>query len=329
MRFPAGKLPASELKRFLASIRLSDPAVVVGGAIGEDAAVIDPGGADLIAVKTDPITFATEDMGRYLLAVNGNDLATMGAEPRWLLVTALLPEGASREQVRGVFDSLLEACREAGVSLVGGHTEMTVNLDRPILVGCLLGTVRRDRLIRTAGARPGDAILLAGGVAIEGTAILAREHGPVLAARGVAPQTIERAARWLRTPGISVLPAARLLWPLKGLHAMHDPTEGGVATALQELAEAAGVGLRVDWRAVPVLDECRQICAALGLDPLGLLASGSLLATLAPEDVPEALARLREAAIAAAVIGEVVPASEGAPLPAFARDELARFLSSG
>jgi hydrogenase maturation factor len=328
VRFPAGKLPAAELRRFLNSIALADPAVVVGGAVGEDAAVIDAGGAELLAVKTDPITFASEEMGRYLLAVNSNDLATMGAEPRWLLVTALLPEGASRELVARVLDSLLEACREAGVSLVGGHTEMTVNLDRPILVGCLLGTVRRDRLIRTAGARPGDVILLAGGVAIEGTAILAREHGPVLEARGVARSTIERAARWLEAPGISVLPAARLLWSLPGLHAMHDPTEGGLATALQEVAEAAGVGLRVDWAAVPVLEECRAICAALGLDPLGLLASGSLLAALAREDVPAALSRLGAAGIPAAVIGEVVPAGEGGPLPVFARDELARYLAS-
>ncbi len=328
MRFSAGKLPAAELRRFLAAIPREDPSVLVGGAIGEDAAVIDAGGAELLAVKTDPITFASEEMGRYLLAVNGNDLATMGAEPRWLLVTALLPEGASRELVAGVFDSLLEACREAGVALVGGHTEMTVGLDRPILVGCLLGTVKRDRLLRTAGARPGDLILLAGGVAIEGTAILAREHGPLLRERGVAPETIERAAGWLRAPGISVLPAARVLWSLAGLHALHDPTEGGVATALQELAEAAGVGLRVDWMAVPVLAECREVCAALGLDPLGLLASGSLVATLAREDVPEALSRLQAIGIPAAVIGEVVPAGEGAPLPAFARDELARFLAS-
>lgn len=328
MRFPAGKLPALELKRFLASIPLADRTVLVGGAIGEDAAVIDAGGADLLVVKTDPITFASEDMGRYLLAVNGNDLATMGAEPRWLLVTALLPEGASGELVARVFESLLDACRESGVSLVGGHTEMTVDLNRPILVGCLLGTVKRDRLIRTAGARVGDVVLLAGGVAIEGTAILAREHAPLLAARGVGPETIERAAGWLRKPGISVLPAARLLWPLEGLHSMHDPTEGGLATALQELAEAAGVGLRVDWKAVPVLQECREICAALGLDPLGLLASGSLVATLAREDLPAALARLGAAGIPAAVIGQVVPAGEGAPLPAFARDELARFLSS-
>ncbi len=328
MGFPAGKLPAAELKRFLAILEPRDPAVLVGGAVGEDAAVLDLGAEDLLVAKTDPITFATEDAGRYLVAVNSNDLATTGAEPRWLLVTALLPEGASAELVAGVFESLRVACDEAGISLVGGHTEMTVHLDRPVLVGCLLGTVPRHRLLRTSGARPGDAVLLAGGVAIEGTAILAREHAALLRQRGVDEETIARAAGWLRQPGISVLPAARLLRSLAGIHAMHDPTEGGVVTALEEIAEAANCGLRIDLDAIPVLEECRQIAQAAELDPLGLLASGALLATLAPEAVEEALRRLAAAGIPAAVIGQVVPPGEGTALPRFARDELARFLSS-
>lgn len=328
MGFPAGKLPAAELKRLLATLRPRDPAVVVGGAVGEDAAVLDLGGEELLVAKTDPVTFATEDAGRYLVAVNSNDLATTGAEPRWLLVTALLPEGASTELVTGIFESLRTACDEAGISLVGGHTEMTVNLDRPVLVGCLLGTVSRHRLLRTSGARPGDAVLLAGGVAIEGTAILAREHAALLRRRGVDEETIARAAGWLRRPGISVLPAARLLRSLEGIHAMHDPTEGGVVTALEEIAEAAGCGLRIDLEAIPVLEESRRIAEALGLDPLGLLASGALLAALAPEAVDEALGRLAAAGIPAAVIGQVTPPGGGSALPRFARDELARFLSS-
>lgn len=328
MGFPAGKLPAAELKRFLAAFEPRDPAVIVGGAVGEDAAVLDLGAEELLVAKTDPITFATEDAGRYLVAVNSNDLATTGGEPRWLLVTALLPEGAPAELVAGIFESLRAACEEAGISLVGGHTEMTVNLDRPVLIGCLLGTVPRRRLLRTSGARPGDLVLLAGGVAIEGTAILAREHAPLLRERGVEEETIERAAGWLARPGISVLPAARLLRSLDGIHAMHDPTEGGVATALEEIAEAAGCGLRIDLCAIPVLEESRRIAQALDLDPLGLLASGALLATLAPEAVAEALGRLAAAGIPAAVIGEVTPPGQGSALPRFARDELARFLSS-
>ena len=323
MNLPAGKLPADLLRALLASLPAFDRSVVLGPHIGEDAAVIDTGAPELLVAKTDPITFAAEDVPRYLLAVNSNDLATVGAEPRWLLVTVLLPEGIAEQRAISLFEGLKAACEEAGVSLVGGHTEITVGLDRPILVGCLLGTVPRHRLVRTSGARVGDAILLAGGIAIEGAAILAREHAPALRARGVPEAVLEAAAGWLRSPGISVLPAARALNATGAVHAMHDPTEVGLITALHELAEAAGVGLRIDLAAIPVLPECRVICDALGLDPLGLLASGALLATLDPAEVPAALDRFP-----AACIGEVVAPADALPLPRFPRDELARFLAS-
>src|SRR5574340_369658 len=330
MPLAAGKLPPDLLRALLATIP-ADASVVVGGAVGEDAAIIDTGGPELLAAKTDPITFASAGLGRYLLAVNSNDLASMGAEPRWLLATVLLPEGYEAEAVRELFDDLRQACAESGVALAGGHTEVTVGLDRPIAVGCLLGTVARGRLVRTAGARPGDALLLAGGIAVEGTAILAGEHAAELKDAGVDPGTIARAAAFLREPGISVLPAARAIHATGAAHAMHDPTEGGIATALHEMAEAAGAGVRVARDAIPVLPECAAIAAALNLDPLGLLASGALLAAVAPEEAEAALARLRAAGVGGARIGEVTAsgrvmtvAGRETPLPVFARDELAR-----
>ncbi|MBM4437366.1 MAG: hydrogenase expression protein [Actinobacteria bacterium] len=337
MSLPAGKLPLDLLRALLHGLPRGDPSVVVGADIGTDAAVLDLGGSELLVAKTDPITFATIDAGRYLLAVNANDLATTGGAPRWLLVTALLPEGISRETVTSLFVSLTAACARGGVSLIGGHTEITVGLPRPIVLGALLGTVARDRLVRTSGARPGDAILLTGGIAVEGTALLAREHAPALRAAGVAEAVIARAAALLDTPGIEVLPAARALHATGRVHAMHDPTEGGLAMALHELAEAAGAGLRVEADAIPVLPETAAVCAALGLDPLGLLASGALLATLAPSEVEAALARAAAAGVRATRIGAMTEPQAGRvlvavggerPLPAFARDELARFLSA-
>ncbi len=292
--------------------------------------MVDAGGPNLLVLKTDPITFASANSGRYLLAVNGNDLAVMGAEPRWLMVTALLPEGIPVDEALALLGDLRDAAAGYGVTLIGGHTEITVGLDRPVLVGCMAGEVPRERLIRTAGARPGDAVLLAGGIAIEGTAILAREHGDELLRRGVARHVLQRAAGWLERPGISVLPAARLLREIPTIRSMHDPTEGGLATGLEELCRAAGVGVRIDAGAIPVLPECRIICDALELAPLGLLASGCLIATMAPDDVPAAMQRLSEAAISGALIGEVL--APGDPqctrLPHFARDELARYLES-
>lgn len=337
-KLPAGKLPVQLLRSWLQGIPLRDPAVVVGPAIGEDAAVLDVGAAELLVAKTDPITFAAHQPARYLLAVNSNDLAVMGAEPRWLLVTALLPERMPAREAMALLEQLQEACSRFGITLVGGHTEMTVGLDRPILVGCLLGTVARQRLVRSSGARPGDVLVLAGGIALEGTAILANDHATQLRSLGVPESAISTAGRWLDDPGISVLPAARLLGAAGGLHAMHDPTEGGLATALHELAEAASVGLRVCLDAIPVLPECRIICEALGLDPLGLLASGALLAAMEPEAARGAVDRLQQAGIPAAIIGEVLapergrfltgPGGDCAPLPVFPRDELARYLES-
>jgi hydrogenase expression/formation protein HypE len=337
VKLPAGKLPSALLRTLLKSYRVTDPSVVVGAAVGEDAAVIDTGGSELLVAKTDPITLASEDAGHYLLAINGNDLATMGAEPKWLLVTTLLPEGVEHEQVVLMFENLNQACAEAGVLLVGGHTEITVGLNRPIFVGCLLGTVPRNRLIRTAGAQVGDAIVLAGGIAIEGSAILASEHAAALQAGGVDAGVIKKAAAWAREPGISVLAAARAVMETGAVHSMHDPTEGGLITGLHEVAEAAVVGVRINRAAISILPECQLICDALGLDPLGLLASGALLVTLEAGAMPAALEHLRAAGIPAAHIGDVVPAAKGrtlldggriAPLPEFVRDELARYLES-
>ena len=337
MKLAAGKLPPGLLKELLGTIPPADSSVVVGSGVGEDAAVIDNGASGLLVVKSDPITFAASDMGRYLLAVNGNDLATMGAEPKWLLVTALLPEGIEAQDVRGLFRSVTAACTEYGVALVGGHTEVTLGLDRPIVSGCLLGTVQRDSLVRTAGARVGDAILLTAGAAIEGTAILASEHGNLLRERGVPAEVIASARQWTTDPGISVLPASRALRASATVHSMHDPTEGGVVTALHEVAEAAGVGLCVELDSMTVLPETKIICDALGLDPLGLLASGALLATVPQSDVIAALRALQDSGVPSQRIGEAVPAPEGRnfvqdgsplPLPVFPRDELARFLES-
>jgi hydrogenase maturation factor len=335
MLLPAGKLPVDLLRKFLGTLPAVDSSVTVGPAIGEDAAVLDLGGPELVVAKTDPITFAAHDIGRYLFAVNCNDLATMGARPRWLLVTALLPEGISEERVEIILESVRQACLETGVALVGGHTEITLGLDRPILIGALLGTVARGRLVRTSGARVGDALVLAGGIAIEGSAILASEHAEGLRTRGVSPTAIETAASWRHDPGISILPAANALNATGAVHAMHDPTEGGLITALHELADAAGVGLRIDGTAIPVLPACRTICEALGLDPLGLLASGSLVAALDSAEIPAALNRLDACGIPSARIGEIVPAGQGRilidgdrlqALPTFPRDELARYL---
>ena len=329
-----GKLPPDLLSQLLGGIHTTDPRVALGARAGEDAALIDMGDRYLVA-KTDPVTFATEHIGWYLVQVNANDIAAMGALPRWLMATLLLPEGADADEPRRVFAQLLRACGELGVALIGGHTEITYGLPRPIAVGAMLGEVAKGRAVLTSGAMPGDSVVLTQSIAIEGAAILAREAPDALAARGVAPDVVARARDLLFAPGISVVKAASIAAGI-GVNSMHDPTEGGVATALREVAAAADVGLRIDADSIPLLPECRAICAALGLDPLGLIASGALLATLPPQRAPALIAALADAGMPAAVIGSAVPPEDGLTLirggserelPVFERDELARFFA--
>ena len=330
---PLGKPPLELLGRLLGAWEILDPRVVVGPRLGEDAAILDLGDRYLVA-KSDPITFTAEDIGWYAVQVNANDLAVRGARPCWFLMTLLLPEAKSDAALlERIFTQVQEACGAIGATVVGGHTEITAGLDRPILAGTMLGEVEKARLVTTAGVQPGDAILLSKGIAVEGASILAREGGARLA--DVSPSVVACARDFLRHPGISVVPEARIALDTVPVHAMHDPTEGGLATGLLELALAGGVGLEVDGDAIPVLPECMALCRALGLDPLGLIASGSLLLACGTEWAEALLAAWGKAGIDGRVIGRVLPEEAGCwmidrqgrrPLPRFARDEIARFL---
>jgi hydrogenase maturation factor len=310
--------------------------VVGGPRLGEDAAVIDMGDRYLVATS-DPITFATEELGWYALQVNANDIAVRGARPRWFLATLLLPEGRADEAaVRALFAEIGAACDELEVALVGGHTEVTHGLDRPIAVGTMLGEVAKDKLVTTGGARVGDAVILTKGVPLEGAAIIAREKEAELRARGAPAALLARARGLLRRPGLSVLPEAEIACELATVHAMHDPTEGGVATALHELAGAAGVGLRIDRSRIAIIPEGAELCRAFGLDPLGTIASGALLMTLAPAEAGVVIHALAREGIDSHFIGQVVPREQGCllvdgarqePLPIFEQDEITRIFA--
>jgi hydrogenase maturation factor len=329
--YPLGKLPAEHLARLLARYAPTDPRVILGPGVGRDAAVISFDDRYLVA-KTDPITFASDEIGWYAVNVNANDIACTGATVRWFLTTLLLPGGqASPQMVDIIFDQIADACRKLGIEMVGGHTEITYGLDRPIVVGCMLGEVMPERLVRSDGARPGDALIITKGIAVEGTAIIAREKADDLA--GLDRSLLERCQAFLYDPGISVVRDAAVATAAGTVHAMHDPTEGGLATGLWELGKAAGVGLVVEEAAIPVLPETHTLCTRLGLDPLGLIASGALLMAVAPGDARAILDALEEAGIAAARIGRVVERGQGVvlsnkagerPLPVFERDEIAR-----
>jgi hydrogenase maturation factor len=333
VRFPVGKLPMRVLERLLRHNTITDPRVLVGPRIGEDAAVIDTGAPRYLVAKTDPITFTADQIGWYAVHINANDVATMGARPLWFLAALLLPETSTTESLaETIFQDILEACRTIGVTLVGGHTEITYGLERPIVIGQMLGEVDKDHLVQTSGARPGDVIILTKGIAIEGTAIIAREREEELGAE-LDDDTLTRCKNFMIKPGLSVLKEALLAAEAAPIHAMHDPTEGGLATALHELALSADVGLLVDSQAVPVYPETRVICSHYDLHAMGLIASGALLIVLEDSKAGKVLAKLHSEGIAAAAIGQITVKNEGVKLitrsgihdlPIYERDELTR-----
>lgn len=333
MSLRSGKLPPEMLAELLARLPHHDPRVLVGPGIGRDAAVIDLGGRLLVA-KTDPVTFATDQIGWYAVNVNANDVACMGARPAWFLATALLPAGSPASLASDIFDQLVAACDALDIELVGGHTEVTPGIDRPIIAGAMLVEAAPDEIVTGENITTGDAVLLTKGIAIEGTALLAHDAHEALATLGVPAQTVESARRMLFEPGISVVRDAATICSVARPRLMHDPTEGGIATALHEMAQAAAAPIAVDIEAIRVFDETRTICGALGLDAMGLLASGALLAIVAAEDAERVKQALHSDGIGCELIGRVGNGQPGVilgrgplatPLPAFARDEIARF----
>jgi hydrogenase maturation factor len=329
---PVGKLPPDLLRPLLAAAPISDSRVLLGPQIGLDCAVLDLG-ERLLVIKSDPITFATADIGWYLVQVNANDIATTGATPRWLLVTALLPEGSTTPAlVQEIAAQVHEACRALGISVIGGHTEITHGLQRPILAGTLIGEVACEALVTPQGLGGGDLILLTKGVPIEATALLANEF-PERLVDVLSATELAEAQAYLTDPGLSVLRDAQIATAAGQVTAMHDPTEGGLLAALWELAEAGAKTVTIDPTAVPVPPLAGRICAAFDLDPLATIASGALLLAAPPDDAPAIRAALVEAGISCAVIGRTAngPAAVlqetpngPVPLPRPQQDEIGR-----
>ena len=332
-RLATGKVPFEMLANLLRGIGDTDD-VILGPALGEDAAILRTDRSRILAAS-DPVTFATDRAGWYAVHINANDIAAGGGDPRWFLAVLLLPEGSGRRELTRIFRDMRLACSEVGAILVGGHTEVTPGIDRPLVVGTMIGEMVGSRALRTGTAHPGDRVVITKGVAVEGTAILAREFPEdcerVLGARGLAA-----ARRFLRCPGVSILPEARVARGSAGVHALHDVTEGGVIGGVAEMAQASGLGVELDLGAVPVIPPCDLLCAHFGLDPLRLISSGALLIAVSPAEEEKLCQDLALAGVDACPIGRMTMAQEmvgvrdgeHAPLKPPARDEIARLFES-
>lgn len=304
-----GKLPPEVLLKYVISrVGARDPSVLVGPSIGEDAAIVDVGGGRVLVAHADPITGAVELLGWLAVHVSCNDIAVRGVRPRWLLPVLFLPEGASERLVDEITGQIDSAAKEVGVTIIGGHSEITPGLARPLISMTAIGVAERGRYVTTGGARAGDSVIMTKSVAIEGTAVLATDFSEVLVDLGVPRDVIQRAREFIRR--VSVVREALLLADAGMVTSMHDPTEGGLLGGLAEIAYASGKTLYIREESVSIAEETLAVVSALGLDPLKLISSGTLVATVPSNAAEEAVEMLRGVGIEASVIGYVGDRSE-------------------
>lgn len=330
---PQGKLPNDLLATYLSDIKADDPSILVGAGVGEDIAALDIAGDEVLVVHGDPITLASDDIGRWAVLVNANDIATSGGEPRWFLATVLLPPETTASGALVLLRQISTAAAAQSVSLVGGHTEITSAITRPVIAGAMAGTVRRADLRDKRRVAAGDHIVLTKRLAVEGTALLAHQLGERLLALGMSGAELDACRGFVER--MSVVDDARIAASFAGVTALHDVTEGGLATALSELGVACGRRVTVHRDRVPVYPETQRLCHLLGIDPLGLIGSGSLLLCCRAGESAALVGALEASGIEATVIGEMGEPGEGvtafdgsraASWPRFARDEAARLL---
>lgn len=309
---PLGKLKHKYLAQLLSNIEIYDTRVIMGSKIGEDAAVIDIPGDNYLVIKTDPITFATNEIGYYVVIVNVNDIVCTGAKPKWFQSTILLPEYMNtRKMIEDIFKTIHNTCKSMGITVVGGHTEITPGLDRPIVIGSLVGEVQKNKLVLTSGAEPGDALILTKGIFIEGTSIIGREKENELVKKKFNKDFIEKCKNYLYNPGISVFKEALLANDHFKIKAMHDPTEGGLATGIAEMTIASNTGALIEREKINILPEPLKLSKTFNLNPLGTISSGTLLIALNNEYSIELLELLKKNGIDAEKIGEFMSKNKG------------------
>lgn len=308
MVFQVGKIPSEILKSLVfRNLGMTSDRLLVGPGIGEDAAVVRFGNKALV-LSTDPITGTASNGGWFSVHINANDVATFGAKPKWYLCSIMLPKGSKENVLRGIMKQIDSACTELGVTVIGGHCEVTQFLKRPILVGFMLGETSLNRYVTSGGASVGNVLMLTKTVGIEGTAILATDAESILR-KHLKKGVIKRAQNLYKK--ISVVKEALMAMDVGGVTAMHDPTEGGILCGIWELSEASNLGVRVYRDRIPISSETESICKILKIDPFRLMSSGSLLIAAKKSSAPKIIKELSGKRIPISVIGEFTKRKHG------------------
>jgi len=305
-----GKLYPNVLRQIVLShLGTDDPRVLLGPYIGEDASVIDLGQKALV-VHSDPITGTVENVGWLAVNVCTNDIATRGIRPLWILTVLLLPENFTRVQLKTITTQIDQAAKQLGVAVVGGHSEVTLGINRPIIITTAMGETINKRFVRTSGAKIGDALILTKGAAIEGTAILSHELRGFLKTK-LNNKTIRNAKKFIQMTSVVKEALIAIEVAGDGVHAMHDATEGGVAAGLQEMAWASNVGLIAHEDKIRIYPETQIICRVLEIDPLRTISSGTLIISAENKKAEKIVTSLKEKDVPASIVGKILDKKEG------------------
>lgn len=295
-----GKIPEVVLKRsILKQIGRRREEVIVGPSVGEDCSVLAINEDEVLVLSTDPITATMDQIGTLAVHNTINDIASNGAEAIGIMVSILLPMTTFESELKDMMKEMESACKDLNIQIIGGHTEVSKAVNQPIITVTGVGKAKRNRMVKTAGAKAGQEIVMTKWTGLEGTAIIAKAKEEELLTRYNA-SFIEDAKDIIRD--ISVVKEAEIAGKF-GVSAMHDISEGGVFGALWELGVASNVGIHVDINKIPIRQETVEICEFYDLNPYKLMSSGSLL--IVTDRANGLVDRLMEAKIPAKVIGQI------------------------
>jgi hydrogenase expression/formation protein HypE len=303
MKLSLGKVPPEILEKrvfsFLGAIRDD---VILGPATGEDAAIVTDG-CKLLAIHGDPISGAIDRIGWIAMNIATNDIATRGVAPTWALSMIMLPLGSDDQILEQICRDMSAAAQTLNVSIIGGHSEVTAGISHPLVIIFVIGVIRENRYVSCRDVKAGAKIILTKSAGIEGTAILASDHKEYVCQK-LGSEFIEKINTYFDQ--LSIMNEALIAFRHGGVQAMHDPTEGGIANALHEVADASHTGFIVSEKQIPVSLETRQLCELFKLNALKLISSGALLIFVDETQSHAVVNQLQCQHIDATIIGEVV-----------------------
>ncbi|MGL6174124.1 MAG: AIR synthase family protein [Cellulosilyticaceae bacterium] len=296
-----GKVPNEILReQIFNELKFKRDEVVVYPNVGEDCSVLEFEKDMQIVLSTDPITGAISEIGNLAVNISCNDVCSSGAEPVGILVTLLLPVGTTKEDVQRIMKDIHSVAEKNKVVVLGGHSEVTDAVVRPIISTTVIGKVKKGHLVCTNGARVGDDLILTKWAGLEGTAIIAHDYEKELR-RHLDKDTIDQ-AQGLKEH-LSVIHESKLIQNLE-ITSMHDVTEGGVLGGCYEVAECSGVGVEIILENIPVLECTRAICELAQISPYKLISSGCMLLTTSEGE--KCIEILQAEGIQATIIGRII-----------------------